>query len=272
MRLKAFAAVLGAGVIGLATPLFAEPSWEDSCIYPLLHAWDERGPFVSCELDPDRALGRALYEGGYVMELSLGEPPVESLGVYGYPRVYSHNGELLYTLVPESVRIDGQNALRYKLIDPNGEVYAYRGVMDGQGLLLEVECPDGSIGRYEISSQEGGPEGADEGFACLAGSYSQALAPSAQTPVLPGPTPPSSVQQPGQASQPAPAQPPSQGQGQAQPVSPLLPPGAPPQAVPMPQPLPPALPGPEGGWYPIEPPSPGWEEWIFLVSRLRSNS
>lgn len=271
MRFRVLFAVLGGVLIGLASPLFAEPSWEDSCIYPLLHAWDERGPFVSCEIDPELAIGRAFYEGGYVMELSFGEPPVEQLGVYGYPRVYSQNGELLYTLIPESVRVDGRDELRYRIIDPNGEVFTYRGVTDGQRLLLEVECPDGSAGRYEIPSQEGGPQGIDEGFACLAGSYSQALAAGAQAPVLPAPSPPSEVQPPLQTPTGVSPQPPPQSPGQAQPIGPPSPPGAPPQTVPMPQPIPLALPGPDGGWYPLEPPPPGWEEWVFLVSRLRWN-
>jgi hypothetical protein len=105
----------------------------------------------------------------------------------------------------------------------------------------------------------------------LAGSYSQALAEGTRAPALPEPTPPSPIRPPGQASPPVLPLTPSQGPGQAQPMSPSPPPGAPPQPVPMPQPIPPALPSLEGGWYPLEPPSPGWEDWVFLVSRLRLN-
>ena len=275
MRVWAAAILLWVSVIAclcLPSALWAEPSWEESCIYPFLHAWDERGPFISCEIDTEKAVGRAIYEGGYTMELKLGEPPVVSRGILGYPRVYSHNEELLYTLVPEIVPIDGRNALRYTVIDANGQTYTYRGVLDGQRLLLEVGCPDGSLARYDFptregAEQEGAEEGIDEGFACLERSYAQALSQGAQVPVAPAQpslgAPPSASTPAPTVSAPAPAQPPR----------PVQAPGDPSQQVPMPQ-SPPAAGPPVSqgdGWYPLEPLSPGWEEWAFLMSRIGPN-
>lgn len=255
MRVWAAASLLWVSVIAclcLPSALWAEPSWEESCIYPLLHAWDGRGPFISCEIDTEKAVGRAIYEGGYTMELKLGEPTVVSLGILGYPRVYSHNDALLYTLVPESVPIEGRNALRYTVIDANGQAYTYRGISDGQRLFLEVGCPDGSLARYDFPTQEGAEEGIDEGFACLERSYAQALSQGAQP----------SLGAPPSASAPA----------QSQPSSSVQAPGVPPQQVPMPQSSPAGLPVSQGdGWYPIEPLSPGWEEWVFLMSRIGPN-
>jgi hypothetical protein len=269
MRVWAAAILLWVSVIAclcLPSALWAEPSWEESCIYPFLHAWDERGPFISCEIDTEKAVGRATYEGGYTMELKLGEPPVVSRGILGYPRVYSHNEELLYTLVPEIVPIDGRNALRYTVIDANGQTYTYRGVLDGQRRLLEVGCPDGLLARYDFPTPEGaeqeGAEGGieeEEGFACLERSYAQALSQGAQVPAAPAQP---SLGAPPSASAPAQSQPSSSVQG----------PGVPPQQVPMPQSSPAGLPVSQGdGWYPIEPLSPGWEEWVFLMSRIGPN-
>jgi hypothetical protein len=248
----------------LPSALWAEPSWEESCIYPLLHAWNGHGPLISCEIDTEKAVGRATYGGGYTMDLKLGEPPVVSIGILGYPRVYSRNGALLYTLVPESVPIEGRNALRYTLIDPNGQTYTYRGVSDGQTLLLEVGCLDGSLARYEFPPMEGAEEGVEEGFACLERSYAQALSQGAQVPaapVQPSLGTPSSASTPAPTvSAPAPAQ--------SQPPRPTQAPGVPPQQVPMPQ-SPPV--GQGDGWYPLEPLSPGWEEWVLLMSRIGPN-
>ena len=271
MRVLAAASSLWVSVIAclcLPSALWAEPSWEESCIYPLLHAWGGRGPFISCEIDTEKALGRATYEGGYTMELELGEPSVVSLGILGYPRVYSHNDVLLYTLVPESVPIDGRNALRYTVIDANGQAYTYRGVSDGQRLLLEVGCPDGSLALYDFPTQEG-PEGGigiDEGFACLERSYAQALSHGVQVPAAPAQP---SLGAPPSASTPAPTVP---APTQSQPPRPVQAPGIPPQQVPTSQSPPAGLPVSQGdGWYPIEPLSPGWEEWVLIMSRTGPN-
>ncbi|MDY7017730.1 MAG: hypothetical protein SVK44_05910 [Nitrospirota bacterium] len=269
MRVWAAASLLWVSAIAclcLPSALWAEPSWEESCIYPLLHAWDERGPFISCEIDTEKAVGCATYEGGYTMELKLGEPPVVSLGILGYPRVYSHNEELLYTLVPESVPIEGRNALRYTMIDANGQTYTYRGISDGQRLFLEVGCPDGSLARYDFPTQEGAEEGIDEGFACLERSYAQALSQGAQVPAAPAQP---SLGAPPSASTPAPT---VSAPAQSQPPRPVQAPEVPPQQVPMPQSPPADLPVSQGdGWYPLEPLSPGWEEWVFLMSRIGPN-
>lgn len=271
MRVWAAASLVWVSAIAcfcLPSGLWAEPSWEKSCIYPLLHAWDGRGPFISCEIDTEKAVGRATYEGGYTMELKLGEPPVVSLGILGYPREYRHNDELLYMLVPQSVPIEGRNELRYTLIDPNDQKYTVSGVSDGERLFLEVGCPDGPPARYEFPFQKSGEEGIDEGFACLERSYAQALSQGAQVPAAPAqpslgtPFGSAVTQAPPTGSVPTPAQPPR----------PVQVPGAPPQPVPMPQ-SPPAAPlASQGeGWYPLEPPGQGWEEWVFLMSRIGPN-
>lgn len=250
----------------LPSALWAEPSWEKSCVYPLLHEWDQHGKFISCDIDTESLVGNATYEGGYTMELRLGEPPVVSLGIEGYPRVYSHNGTLLYTLVPESVTIEGRSVLRYTLIDPNGLTYTYRGVQDGQDLFLEVGCPDGKLARYEFPFKEGSGEEIEEGFACLDRSFAEALSHALQGPAVA--VQPSPVV-PGNVSTQAPSEP-AQIPAQGQPSRPTQTQGAPPSTVPMSQTPPAGLSVGQGeGWFPLEPPSPGWDEWVLLMSRLQ---